>query len=181
MATPGRVQPERAVVNAACPPAPAWIGLGANLGDARAALQEAVRAINAVARTQVLAVSSLYRSAPVDAGGPDYLNAVAWVRTRLLALELLHALQAIETAAGRERPYRNAPRTLDLDLLLYGDERHATRELTLPHPRMQSRAFVLLPLAELAPRRVPPAALAAVAGQAIERLAPAPQWLGVDA
>ncbi|HRM93720.1 MAG TPA: 2-amino-4-hydroxy-6-hydroxymethyldihydropteridine diphosphokinase, partial [Alicycliphilus sp.] len=98
----------------------AWIGLGANLGDARAALRSAVQAMATLPGTRLLRVSSLYRSAPVDAGGPDYLNAVAELDTTLAPLELLHALQRIEQAAGRERPYRNAPRTLDLDLLLYG-------------------------------------------------------------
>lgn len=147
-----------------------WVGLGANLGDARAALAQAVRALAAVPGVEVVRVSSLYRSAPLDAGGPDYLNAVAQLRTTLPALVLLHALQAIEQAAGRERPYRNAPRTLDLDLLLHADERIATPELTVPHPRMAERAFVLMPLAEIAPQQVPAAPLAAVAGQRIERL-----------
>jgi len=147
----------------------AWIGLGANLGDREAALRAAVRAIAALPGTQVLRVSSLYRSAPVDAGGPDYLNAVAEIATTLEPHALLAALQAIELGAGRERPYRNAPRTLDLDILLYGDQRIATPTLTVPHPRMDERAFVLLPLAELVPARVPPEALHAVASQAIER------------
>lgn len=146
----------------------AWIGLGANLGERAAALRQAVRAIAALPGTQVLCTSSLYRSAPVDSGGPDYLNAVAHIATRLDAHALLAALQAIEQGAGRERPYRNAPRTLDLDLLLYGEQRITSAQLTVPHPRMFERAFVLLPLAELAPRRVPPAALQAVAGQIIE-------------
>lgn len=148
----------------------AWIGLGANLGDARAALRAAVRALAALPGTRVLRVSSLYRSAPVDAGGPDYLNAVAELDTPLAPLALLHTLQSIEQAAGRERPYRNAPRTLDLDLLLHGDERLDGPELTVPHPRMGERAFVLLPLAELAPGLVRAEQLAAVAGQRIERV-----------
>ena len=148
----------------------AWIGLGANLGDARAALRAAVRALAALPGTRVLRVSSLYRSAPVDAGGPDYLNAVAELDTPLAPLALLHALQSIEQAAGRERPYRNAPRTLDLDLLLHGDERLDSPELTVPHPRMGERAFVLLPLAELAPGLVRAEQLAAVTGQRIERV-----------
>jgi len=156
----------------------AWVGLGANLGDARAALRGAVRALADLPGTQLRQVSSLYRSAPVDAGGPDYLNAVAELHTQLPALALLHALQAIEQAAGRERPYRNAPRTLDLDVLLYGDERHATAELTVPHPRMGERAFVLLPLAEIAPGRVDAVRLQSVAGQRIERAAPAQWWQG---
>ena len=151
-------------------PAPAWIGLGANLGDARAALAGAVQAMGRLPGTQVLRVSSLYRSAPVDATGPDYLNAVAALRTALAPQALLQALQALEQAAGRERPYRNAPRTLDLDLLLYGDQSIATPTLTVPHPRLWQRAFVLRPLAELRPGWATPAQLQAVAGQRIECL-----------
>jgi 2-amino-4-hydroxy-6-hydroxymethyldihydropteridine diphosphokinase len=151
------------------PPTAAWIGLGANLGDRTAALRTALAALAALPGTRLWRVSSLYRSAPVDAGGPDYLNAVAEIATQLPPHDLLAALQAIEHAAGRERPYRNAPRTLDLDILLYGDLRLDTATLTLPHPRMHERAFVLLPLAELAPERVLPQWLAGVRGQAIER------------
>jgi len=106
----------------------------------------------------------------VDAGGPDFINAVVALDTGLAPLELLAELQALELAAGRERPYRNAPRTLDLDLLIHGDAALDTPVLTLPHPRMSQRAFVLVPLAEIAPGRVSPGDLAAVAGQAIERL-----------
>jgi len=157
-------------------PTLAWIGLGANLGDARSALRAAVQALDALTQVQVLRVSSLYRSAPVDADGPDFLNAVALLSTTLAPRDLLHALQAIEQAAGRERPWRNAPRTLDLDVLLYGDARLESPELTVPHPRMQERAFVLLPLAELAPERVSDAQRAAVAGQRIERVE-ADWWL----
>ncbi|MCZ2105285.1 MAG: 2-amino-4-hydroxy-6-hydroxymethyldihydropteridine diphosphokinase [Burkholderiales bacterium] len=154
----------------------AYVGLGANLGDARVALAAAVQALAALPATRLAAVSSLYASAPVDAGGPDYFNAVACLQTTLAPLALLRALQAIETAAGRTRPYRNAPRTLDLDLLLYDAVQCADAELTLPHPRMMQRAFVVLPLAELAPERVSAAQRAAVAGQRIERVAPAPDW-----
>ncbi|WOI43639.1 2-amino-4-hydroxy-6-hydroxymethyldihydropteridine diphosphokinase [Acidovorax sp. BLS4] len=153
-------------------PVSAWIGLGANLGDARAALLGALDAMARWPGSRLLRVSSLYRSAPVDAGGPDYWNAVAELATPLAAIDLLHALQAVEQAAGRERPYRNAPRTLDLDMLLYGEERIDTPELTVPHPRMSERAFVLQPLAEIAPGRVEPARLAAVQSQRIERLGP---------
>ncbi|GAA3981202.1 2-amino-4-hydroxy-6-hydroxymethyldihydropteridine diphosphokinase [Comamonas faecalis] len=148
----------------------AWVGLGANLGDARAALAAAVRALAQLPGTRLQQVSSLYTSAPVDAAGPDYLNAVARLDTTLAPLALLHALQAIENAAGRERPYRNAPRTLDLDLLLYAGQRLDTPALQLPHPRMQERAFVLLPLAEISPEQVDAAALQAVAGQRLARL-----------
>ena len=146
----------------------AWIGLGANLGDCEAALQGAVRALVSLPGTCLLRLSSLYRSAPIDAGGPDYFNAVAEIATPLEPLVLLDALQAIEHQAGRERPYRNAPRTLDLDLLRYGDARIDHPRLTVPHPRMHERAFVLLPLAEVAPDLVAPALLAAVADQRVE-------------
>jgi 2-amino-4-hydroxy-6-hydroxymethyldihydropteridine diphosphokinase len=151
----------------------AFVGLGANLGDARQALASALRSLGGIPDTELVRSSRIYLSAPVDAGGPDYLNAVAQVRTRLTAPALLRALQSIEQAAGRERPYRNAPRTLDLDLLLYGDARIASPSLTIPHPRMGERAFVLLPLAELAPERVSNADLQAVAGQRIAPLPPA--------
>ena len=140
------------------------------MGDAAATVRRAFAALAALPQTRLLAASSLYRSAPVDASGPDFINAAASVATGLTPLQLLDALQAIETAEGRQRPWRNAPRTLDLDLLLYGQQRLDTPRLTLPHPRMLQRAFVLWPLAEIAPALVPPEALAAVAGQAIERL-----------
>ena len=148
----------------------AYIGLGANLGDAPAALRAALRAMSALPGTQVLQCSALYHSAPVDATGPDYHNAVAALRTTLAPHALLAALQSIEFAAGRERPYRNAPRTLDLDILLFGDEAMDTPTLTVPHPRMKERAFVLLPLAEIAPGQVSAEWLAAVQGQRLERL-----------
>jgi 2-amino-4-hydroxy-6-hydroxymethyldihydropteridine diphosphokinase len=154
-------------------PVTAFVGLGANLGEAQQALASALRALGKIQDTELIRSSRIYLSAPVDAGGPDYFNAVAELRTRLTAPGLLRALQAIEQAAGRERPYRNAPRTLDLDLLLYGDGRIASVALTVPHPRMRERAFVLLPLAELAPDRVSEADLQAVAAQRIAPLPPA--------
>lgn len=147
----------------------AHVALGANLGDARKALREAIAALEATSGVRVRLVSSLYRTAPVDSSGPDYLNAVAEVATTLTAPALLDALLAIEQTAGRERPYRNAPRTLDLDLLLYGESRIDSTRLTVPHPRMGERAFVLMPLAEIAPQLVSPEALRAVAGQRIEK------------
>ena len=155
-------------------PVTAYVALGANLGDVAGALRQAMddmdRGVGPWASTRVAARSSLYRTAPVDAGGPDYVNAVVQITTELTAPDLLAALQALELAAGRERPYRHAPRTLDLDLLLYGEARIDSPRLTVPHPRMAERAFVLVPLAEIAPDRVSAAALAAVAGQAISRL-----------
>ncbi|MGB3067012.1 MAG: 2-amino-4-hydroxy-6-hydroxymethyldihydropteridine diphosphokinase [Ottowia sp.] len=151
-------------------PVTAYVALGANLGDAQGAVVAAMRQLDNLPHTRVSGRSSLYRTAPVDSGGPDYINAVAGISTRLSAPDLLRSLQQLELAAGRERPYRNAPRTLDLDLLLYGDGRIDSPLLTLPHPRMTERAFVLVPLAEIAPGRVPPEALAAVARQRIERI-----------
>ena len=150
----------------------AYVGLGANLGNAAQAVREALQHIAALPQTALMRHSSLYRTTPIGADGPDYVNAVAEVATGLSALELLAQLQQLELQAGRRRPYRNAPRTLDLDLLLFGDGRIESAALTVPHPRMRERAFVLVPLAEIAPQRVPPDRLAAVAGQALERLPP---------
>ena len=152
------------------PPVLAYVGIGANLGDAESAVANAAAALEGQPGTQLVACSSLYRTAPVDSSGPDYVNAVAEISTRLCAPELLRGLQQLELAAGRERPYRNAPRTLDLDLLLYGDACISSPQLTVPHPRMGERAFVLIPLAEIAPARVDARALAAVAGQRIARI-----------
>jgi len=148
----------------------AYVGVGANLGDPRSAVATALEALAGLPDTQVVARSSLYRTAPVDAGGPDYVNAVAELRTRLAAPQLLDALQTLEQLAGRERPWRNAPRTLDLDLLLYGNARIDSPALSVPHPRMHERAFVLVPLQEIAPALVAPEALAAVTSQVIARL-----------
>ena len=158
------------------PATPAFIGLGANLGDAQATLQLALVALAALPRTTLRERSSLYRSAPVDSSGPDYLNAVAWLETRLDPLELLAELQRIEQAHGRERPYHNAPRTLDLDLLLYGQQHIASATLTVPHPRLHERAFVVRPLADIAPHVVVPGLgraqdlLARVADQQADKL-----------
>jgi 2-amino-4-hydroxy-6-hydroxymethyldihydropteridine diphosphokinase len=154
-------------------PVTAYVGLGANLGEPVRTLQEALAALAGWPGITLLRASRHYRSAPVDAGGPDFVNAVAALHTGLSAPELLAALQSLELAAGRQRPYRNAPRTLDLDLLLYGSARIDSAALTVPHPRMRERAFVLLPLAEIAPQLVQPVELAAVAAQRIEPLPPA--------
>ena len=154
----------------------AYIGIGANLGDARANVKDALARLAALPGARLLKASSLYRTAPIGSSGDDYINAVACLDTQLPAPELLAALQAIEQAHGRERPYRNAPRTLDLDLLLYGEQVIATPALTVPHPRMLERAFVLMPLLEIAPDAAVPgrgpvrAFAPAVAGQAIVRL-----------
>ncbi|KAF1043182.1 2-amino-4-hydroxy-6-hydroxymethyldihydropteridine diphosphokinase [Xylophilus sp.] len=151
--------------------ATAFVGLGANLGDARRTLAGAARALAALPGTALRGRSSLYRSAPIGSSGPDYLNAVVELQTLLAPRDLLAALQRIEQDHGRTRPYRNAPRTLDLDLLLHGDTVQDDPVLTLPHPRMRERAFVLLPLAEIAPARVEPGWLDRVRGQAVSRLA----------
>jgi len=153
----------------------AYVGLGANLGaDLPATLAQAARALAALPGTRLAALSGGWRSAPVDAGGPDFLNAVAALDTALAPLDLLDALQAIEQAHGRERPYRHAPRTLDLDLLLYADLALDTPRLRLPHPRLGERAFVLRPLLEIAPELVALAAGEGWQAQRIERVGPIP-------
>ena len=158
----------------------AFVGLGANLGDPERAIADAVAQIDRIPDTRVVAVSSLYRTAPVDAEGPDFVNAVAEVRTRQDPHALLEALHGIEQVHGRLRPHRNAPRVLDLDLLAWDDAALSDDRLTLPHPRMHLRAFVLVPLAEIAPDLrlpgLPPLAtlLQSCAGQRIERLHGAP-------
>ena len=147
-----------------------YVALGANLGDAAATLRDAIRWLADLPGTTVYAASSLYRTAPWEASGPDFINAVAALDTQLTAPDLLVCLHTLEARAGRERPYLNAPRTLDLDLLLYGSAGIDSPRLTVPHPRMWQRAFVLVPLAEVAPEWVTPEALQAVAGQQIERM-----------
>ncbi len=151
-------------------PVTAYIGLGANLGDAQEGVVQAIAAIANTPGLVLTAQSSLYRTAPIDSSGPDYINAVVQVSTELTAPEVLSALQALENQAGRERPYLNAPRTLDLDLLLYGQAKIQSDRLTVPHPRLEQRAFVLLPLAEIAAELVLPSLLQSVESQRIARL-----------
>lgn len=154
----------------------AYVGIGANLGDARANVRDALARLDAYPGCRVAKASGCWRTAPIDSSGDDYINAVAAVDTDLDAHALLAALMDIEQAHGRERPYRNAPRTLDLDVLLYGDATIATPTLTVPHPRMHERAFVLAPLLEIAPEVVIPGRgpaadfLPGVADQAIVKL-----------
>ncbi|WP_374590113.1 2-amino-4-hydroxy-6-hydroxymethyldihydropteridine diphosphokinase [Aquabacterium sp.] len=160
----------------------AFVGLGANLGDARGTLARAAQALDQLPNSRLTGVSSLYKSAPIDATGPDYLNAVAQLDTCLPPLELLRALLSLEAEHGRERPYVNAPRTLDLDLLAYDQLTLQLPELTLPHPRAHLRAFVLLPWAELAPGEVLggygtiDCLSVSIRDQSIEHVAPAPAW-----
>jgi len=153
----------------------AYIGLGANLGDAADTLRTVLGQLAATPGIEACRASGFYRTAPVDATGPDFINAVASLDTTLAPLALLDALQALESRHGRQRPYKNAPRTLDLDLLLYGDVTLDTPRLVLPHPRMHQRAFVLAPLRELAPGLVLAqgaldALLAGLDGQPVERV-----------
>lgn len=156
----------------------AYVALGANLGEPVRALKGALRAMSE-AGIELLACSSFYRTEPIDSSGPDYVNAVAKVSTNLTADDLLRRLLAIEKEFGRIRPagVHNAPRTLDLDLLLYEENVLQTPFLTLPHPRMHERAFVLVPLAEISPEAVIPGQgrvkdlLPGVTDQRIEKMA----------
>jgi 2-amino-4-hydroxy-6-hydroxymethyldihydropteridine diphosphokinase len=155
----------------------AFVGLGANLGEPQAQVHRAIAALGELPRTRLVRASSLYRSAPVGVGDqPDFVNAVAELDTALSARELLDELLAVEQRFGRERPSPGAPRTLDLDLLLYGERHIASPGLVVPHPRMHERAFVLVPLAEIAPHAVVPAQgpvsalLARCKGQKIEKI-----------
>ncbi|MEN9899685.1 MAG: 2-amino-4-hydroxy-6-hydroxymethyldihydropteridine pyrophosphokinae [Pseudomonadota bacterium] len=147
-----------------------YAGLGANLGHARQSIDSAILALGKLPETLLVGRSSFYQSAPFQADGPDYTNAVVHLRTRLNAIDLLRAFQSVEDLAGRERPYRNAPRTLDIDLLLYGNGNIQSPELQVPHPRMHERAFVLLPLSELAPELVTTDELRGVQDQVVNRL-----------
>lgn len=164
-------------VSSTMAPIRAYIGIGANLGDAQASVEQAFTALDALPGTHVTDRSSLFRTAPIDAGGDDYVNAVAAIETRMNAAELLLALQSIEAEQGRLRPFPNAPRTLDLDILLYGQQTVQTPQLTIPHPRLTQRAFALIPLLQIAPMiSIPGHGLAhvftpGVATQAIRRIA----------
>lgn len=130
----------------------AYIALGANLGDPAVTVQAAIEALRDLPQSQLIAPSSLYRTAPVGLKNqPDFINAVVSVETQLDANRLLDELFTIEARFGRRRSIKNAPRTLDLDLLLHGDTLCSSAKLTLPHPRMHQRAFVLAPLTEIAP------------------------------
>jgi 2-amino-4-hydroxy-6-hydroxymethyldihydropteridine diphosphokinase len=149
---------------------PAYVGLGANLDQPAEHVRAALEELGRLPQTRLTAASSLYRSTPVGyAAQPDFVNAVAALDTALGARELLRELQAIEGKHGRVRTFPNAPRTLDLDLLLYGDAQLDEPGLTVPHPRMHERAFVLKPLLEIAPHL--PYSLDSIAGQKIERIA----------
>lgn len=164
-----------------------FIALGANLGDAQATVRRAIQALGRLPSTQLVKASSLYKTAPIAtlvpsrqqqeegsaflaALGGDYINAVVEINTTLAPSVLLELLQKIEHQAGRERSYQDAPRTLDLDLLLYGEEKISEPHLQIPHPRMYQRAFVLVPLHEIAPQHVSAQQLQVVSQQAIESI-----------
>ncbi|MEA5098364.1 MAG: 2-amino-4-hydroxy-6-hydroxymethyldihydropteridine diphosphokinase [Burkholderiaceae bacterium] len=154
----------------------AYIGLGANLGEAAASVRRALAQLGQLPQTRLTAQSSLFRTAPVDADGEDYVNAVAQLETRLPPLALLRELQRIEQDFGRERPYPNAPRTLDLDILLYGQQQIMSDELVVPHPRLTQRAFALIPLLQIDPLAAIPGVgpahtfVPAVAGQRVGKM-----------
>lgn len=139
-------------------PSRAYVGLGSNLDDPRRHVESALQALDRLPGTRLVGRSSLHRTAPVGySDQPDFVNAAAAVETTLAPRELLVALLGIEAAHGRRRSFRNAPRTLDLDLLVHEAVPHCDEPgLTLPHPRMHERAFVLLPLAQIAPGLVIP-------------------------
>jgi 2-amino-4-hydroxy-6-hydroxymethyldihydropteridine diphosphokinase len=148
----------------------ACVALGSNLGDALGTVRQALRDLACLPETQILKISSLYCSAPYEAQGSDFINAVALLKTQLSPLALLHSLQALELQSGRKRSYKNAPRTLDLDVIFYGDVVLDSPELTLPHPRWTQRAFVLRPLAEVWPERVSEFHLEGVRDQVIRQV-----------
>ena len=154
----------------------AYIGLGANLGEAAASVTDALARLGKLPKTRLTAQSSLFRTEPIEADGADYVNAVAQIETGLPSLELLRGLQRIEQDFGRERTYQNAPRTLDLDILLYGQQTITSDELVVPHPRLTQRAFALIPLLQIDPLVTIPGAgsahafVAAVAGQRIWKI-----------
>jgi 2-amino-4-hydroxy-6-hydroxymethyldihydropteridine diphosphokinase len=131
----------------------AFIALGSNLQDPQSQVERALQTIANTEAIKLIKASSLYKTAPVGYDNqPDFINAVVEIETDLSPIELLHKLLEIETQHGRERPFPNAPRVLDLDVLLYEGVATNTPELTLPHPRMHTRGFVMLPLAEIAPK-----------------------------
>ncbi len=129
----------------------AYIGIGSNLGNALQNTQQAIDLLRKTPKTHMDAASSMYQTAPVEASGDDYINAVVRLKTELDPFSLLEELWRIETLFGRKRPFKNAPRTLDLDILLYDTDLIQTEHLSVPHPRMTERAFVLVPLYEIAP------------------------------
>jgi 2-amino-4-hydroxy-6-hydroxymethyldihydropteridine diphosphokinase len=164
-------------------PIPCAIALGSNLGDSRPVLASALERLAALANTQLTVCSSLYKTAPVGPPQPDYLNACAILQTHLSPHALMQSLLAIEADFGRIRQERWGPRILDLDLILYADWVIQDPDLQLPHPRFRERAFVLVPLAEIAPTWIDPVTGQSMAelcrhldGQGVEQLPPSPPF-----
>jgi 2-amino-4-hydroxy-6-hydroxymethyldihydropteridine diphosphokinase len=158
----------------------AFIGVGSNLDEPASRVRSALDEMGRIQATRIVQCSSLYRTAPVGyLDQPDFINAVACIETALDPHRLLAALLRIEAAYGRVRSVRNAPRTLDLDVLLYGDRSISERGLSVPHPRMHERAFVLVPLAEIAPEILIPGRgraadlLAGIAANGVKLVGPA--------
>ncbi|MBU3631582.1 2-amino-4-hydroxy-6-hydroxymethyldihydropteridine diphosphokinase [Polynucleobacter sp. AP-Melu-500A-A1] len=154
----------------------AYIGFGGNIGDSRQLITDAIVCLAQRCELQIIAKSCFYQSAPVEAAGGDYINSVIEIDTQLTPYGLLHVCQAVEQEFGRERPYTNAPRTLDIDILSFEGIFQNETELMLPHPKITERSFVLLPLLEIAPNFFLPdfgelkAYLPKVAHQRIEKL-----------
>jgi len=146
------------------------ISLGGNLGSPRQILEQAINDMSKLVGMSFVKCSSFYKTQPVNAKGPDYINCVACYDVTLSPEVLLNKLQILESNAGRIRLYRNAPRTLDLDILLFGQKIVETKSLTIPHPRMWDRAFVLIPLNEIYPGLVSKSQLQLVSCQQIEKL-----------
>ena len=148
----------------------AYVSVGANMGDCIATVTRAIADLGQIDGVRLMSSSSLYRTAPIDAGGDDYINAVAKLGTTLGPQELLDQLHSLENVCGRQRSFRNAPRLLDLDLLMFDKLRLDTATLTLPHPRMWQRAFVLVPLHEIGSDLISSVQLESVADQRIARI-----------
>ena len=159
---------------------PGYIGIGSNMGDREAFCAEAIRRIARFPKSSLISVSSLYETAPVELKGQDwFINCVAAVRTELSPVELFRACQEVEQSLGRKRMVRYGPRTIDLDILFYGDRVIQESDLTIPHPRVHERRFALAPLAEIAPDLEHPVLhktaaeiLNEIEGQEVRRLAP---------
>jgi 2-amino-4-hydroxy-6-hydroxymethyldihydropteridine diphosphokinase len=166
----GTNQPDKTPITSV----PCAIALGSNLGNSRRILESALQTLAECPEISLISHSSFYQTAPVGPPQPDYLNACALLSTRLAPRELLHTLLAVEQAFGRVRRERWGPRSLDIDLLFYGDYILTEPDLQIPHPRLRERAFVLVPLAEIAPHWRDP-----VTGQSVQALCDAINSAGV--
>ncbi|NBT68805.1 MAG: 2-amino-4-hydroxy-6-hydroxymethyldihydropteridine diphosphokinase [Betaproteobacteria bacterium] len=152
------------------PLVPAWISIGANLGGAVSSVLHAIENLKSIADSSLIRASSLYQTQPIDAQGPAYINAAVLLHTHLIAPSLLQILLHQEIQAGRLRPYPNAPRVLDLDLIFFGDAHIQSHDLIVPHPRWSQRAFVMIPLQEIDCPFVDLSMLDSVAHQSIKKI-----------